>query len=180
MAKIKRKIIKKTLILLDRFIPIFLLFVILNLSLPQISFAQGADAFTAPQLPYYAGKLEYFKSYISPVPRLPLTNVIREPRYVLKIWITAYNSHPWQTDSTPCITASGADVCERDREDIIATNFKYLPFGTKVRLPELYGDKIFIVEDRMNSRYWRTADIWMKDYAAAKQFGRKWTTIEIF
>ena len=185
MVKIKRKIIKNTLIFLDKFIPVFLLLVVLNLSMPQVSFAHGVDIPSPPQLPYDAGKQEYFNAYVSSVPRLPIavTDEKREPRFTLKIWVSAYNSHPLQTDSTPCTTASGLNVCKRAQEgaeDIIATNFKYLPFGTKVRFPELFGNKIFIIEDRMNARYWNFFDVWMPDYASAKQFGRKWTTIEIF
>ena len=87
---------------------------------------------------------------------------------------------PWQTDDTPCITASGMDICERNAEDIIATNFAHLPYGTRVKFPDLYGDKIFRVEDRMNKRYYQRADIWMKEYADAKAFGRKVTRMEIF
>jgi len=111
--------------------------------------------------------------------RLPETNP-REPLYVINITVTAYNSLPWQTDDTPCITASGMDICERNAEDIIATNFAHLPYGTRVKFPDLYGDKIFRVEDRMNKRYYQRADIWMKEYADAKAFGRKVTRMEIF
>ncbi|MFW0862751.1 MAG: hypothetical protein ACKKL6_04185 [Candidatus Komeilibacteria bacterium] len=104
----------------------------------------------------------------------------KEPLYTVNITVTAYNSLPWQTDDTPCITASGMDICERNAEDIIATNFAYLPYGTRVKFPDLFGDKIFRVEDRMNKRYYQRADIWMKDYADAKAFGRRQTRMEIF
>jgi hypothetical protein len=36
-------------------------------------------------------------------------------------------------------------------EDSIAANF--LPLGTVVRFPDLYGDKTFVVRDRMNAKY---------------------------
>jgi len=111
--------------------------------------------------------------------RLPETNS-KEPRYTVNITVTAYNSLPWQTDDTPCIAASGMDVCERNAEDIIATNFAHLPFGTKIKLPDLYGDRVFRVEDRMNKRYYQRADIWMKEYADAKAFGKRWTKMEVF
>ena len=104
---------------------------------------------------------------------------IKQPRQIVKIRVTAYNSLPAQTDATPCITASGLDVCERNIEDVVATNYQWLPFGTKVRFPEIFADKIFTVEDRMHARYTNTADIWMKEYRAAKQFGRKYTIMEI-
>jgi 3D (Asp-Asp-Asp) domain-containing protein len=91
--------------------------------------------------------------------------------------ITAYNSDPAQTDDTPCITANGFDVCEHNQEDTIAANF--LKFGTKVRIPELYGERIFVVRDRMNTRYTSRVDIWMKDKTDARTFGVKVAKIEV-
>lgn len=91
--------------------------------------------------------------------------------------ITAYSSTPDQTDNTPCITANGFNLCEHNQEDVIAANF--LPFGTKVRIPEYFGDQIFTVQDRMNSRYYYRADIWMQDRAPAIKWGIKYTKIEV-
>lgn len=92
----------------------------------------------------------------------------------VKMIITAYSSTPDQTDDTPFITASGKHVAD----GIIANNL--LPFGTKVRIPQLYGDKIFIVEDRMHTRKGKyMADIWMPEYSEAKNFGVKVTEIEV-
>lgn len=87
--------------------------------------------------------------------------------------VTGYSSEVWQTDSTPFITASNTHV----RDGVIAANF--LPFGTLIRIPELYGSKIFIVEDRMNSRYWYNIDIWFADTQIARAFGKKIVAIEI-
>ncbi len=92
----------------------------------------------------------------------------------IRMLITAYSSDPWQTDDTPFITASGTRV----KQGIVANNL--LPFGTKIMIPSLYGNKIFIVEDRMNPRnsYYHL-DIWFPDYWQAKNFGAKTATIEI-
>ena len=88
--------------------------------------------------------------------------------------ITAYSSTPDQTDDTPFITASGKMV----RDGIIANNM--LPIGTKVRIPELYGDKVFTVEDRMNRRMGdHRFDIWFETYNEAKNFGVKSVGIEV-
>jgi 3D (Asp-Asp-Asp) domain-containing protein len=88
--------------------------------------------------------------------------------------ITAYSSTHSQTDGTPFITASNKKVAD----GIIANN--YFPFGTKVKIPELYGDKIFVVEDRMNSRKSNYQfDIWFADHQEAINFGAQRTTIEI-
>lgn len=104
----------------------------------------------------------------------------RAPRHSVKITVTAYTSEAAQTDDSPCITASGLNVCQRNAEDIIATNYRYLPFGTLVRFPDLFGDKLFRVHDRMNKRYQQRADIWMKDYDKAIEFGKKQTTMEVY
>jgi len=99
-----------------------------------------------------------------------------EPKVVKKIrvMVTAYSSTPSETDDTPFITAAGTSV----RDGIVANN-KY-PFGTKIRIPELYGDKIFVVEDRLHcktSNY--LVDIWFPSRQDALNFGAKITYIEI-
>ena len=86
---------------------------------------------------------------------------------------TAYSSTKDQTDHTPFITASGTHV----REGVIAANF--LPLGTVVKIPEIFGDKTFIVEDRMNSRYFYQIDVWFQTKTEAKEFGFKKVKIEI-
>jgi len=108
----------------------------------------------------------------------PVTPVapIQEPdRVVRSYWmpVTAYSSTPDQTDSSPFITANGTRV----REGIIAANF--LPFGTKVKIPSMFGDRVFVVQDRMNARYWHRVDIWMPTRAQALQFGVRTLQIEI-
>lgn len=109
--------------------------------------------------------------------RLPVSDDA-PPRRHYTIPVTAYTSEVGQTDDTPCITASGLDVCDRDMENVVAANF--LPLGTRLKIPELYGDRVFYVEDRMNARYHYKMDLWMKDLADAKAFGVKYATIEVF
>ena len=92
----------------------------------------------------------------------------------IKVVITAYSSTVWQTDSTPFVTAAGTEV----RDGIVANNL--LPFGTRVRIPELYGNKIFVVEDRMNyTKGYYHVDIWFPSYDEALDFGAKRTYIEV-
>ena len=91
--------------------------------------------------------------------------------------MTAYNSDPRQTDDTPCITANGFDVCAHGIEDTVAANF--LPFNTKIKIPELFGDRVFVVRDRMNARFTNRVDVWMLDYNDARRFGVKYAKIEI-
>ncbi len=83
------------------------------------------------------------------------------------IAMTAYNSEPGQTDDSPFTTADGSQV----RDGILAANF--LPFNTKVRIPELFGDRVFEVHDRMNQRYTLRADVWMTSKSDALKFGLK-------
>lgn len=92
----------------------------------------------------------------------------------IKVVITAYSSTPEETDDTPFITASGKQVAD----GIIANNM--LPLGTKVKIPELYGDKIFVVEDRMNKRKSDYHfDIWFPTKSSALNFGVKTAELEV-
>ena len=84
--------------------------------------------------------------------------------------LSAYNSVPEQTDSTPFITASG----QRTRDGIVAAN--WLEMGTTIRI----DDKYYQVQDRMNKRYgFPHIDIWMSEVEDAKTFGRQNKIIEI-
>lgn len=98
----------------------------------------------------------------------------KTPAYVLRVEISAYTSRVEETDATPFITANGSRV----RPGTLATNM--LPFGTRVRIPALYGDKIFIVEDRMNARYQDHMDVWVDDIADARNIGRRNALVEVF
>jgi len=92
----------------------------------------------------------------------------------ITVVITAYSSTPDQTDDSPFITASNKYV----RDGIVANNM--LPFGTKIKIPELYGDKIFVVEDRMNKRKGNYRfDIWMPTRESALNFGVKTAEIQV-
>ncbi|MDO8495581.1 MAG: hypothetical protein Q7S32_03630 [bacterium] len=86
---------------------------------------------------------------------------------------TAYSSTVDQTDDSPFITARGTHV----RDGIVAANF--LPFGTVIRIPAMYGDKTFVVEDRMHSRFSERVDIWFASRQEALDFGLRKIRIEI-
>lgn len=141
-------------------------------------------------MPVQAVNLETKRVIISSFP-LQLSNTVeaaeepipfpeaenRAPLKTIVATATAYNSLAGQTDSTPCIPAMPKfDLCKFYEENgfgnSIAANF--LPLGTQVKFPELYGDKIFVVRDRMNARYgYGRVDIWMHEKADAKAFGVK-------
>jgi len=84
------------------------------------------------------------------------------------VCITGYSSSYDETDEDPWITASGELV----RDGIVAANF--LSFGTKIKIPTLFGDKIFVVKDRMNHRYnnQNFIDIWFPSKDEAINFGK--------
>lgn len=96
-----------------------------------------------------------------------------EAKEVRTVKATAYSSTPDQTDDSPFIMANG----KRVHDGAVAANF--LPFGTKVRFPELYGDKVFTVEDRMHRRFSDRVDIWMGTRSEAVRFGIQNVTMEI-
>ncbi|MDI6602519.1 MAG: hypothetical protein QME57_00150 [Patescibacteria group bacterium] len=103
---------------------------------------------------------------------LPIVNPVNSSFAIqrIRVIVTGYSSTIDQTDLDPFITAAGTTV----RDGVVATNM--LPFATKIQLPELYGDKIFVVEDRM---HWRKnhyhIDIWFPTRDEALQFGVKIT-----
>ncbi|MCX6780876.1 MAG: hypothetical protein NT003_02030 [Candidatus Magasanikbacteria bacterium] len=104
---------------------------------------------------------------IAPVPSITI-------KKTLVITATAYSSSPDQTDDTPFITSNGKQVYD----GLIAAN--WLPYNTKIRIPDYYGDKIFTVNDRMNQRYdTGRLDVWFKSRQEAKQFGIRTIRIQI-
>jgi len=105
-----------------------------------------------------------------PNAQLPVPDVFKTMNVVL----TAYSSSVDETDDTPFITASGITV----QDGIIANNL--LRFGDKIKIPEIFGDKIFVVQDRMNQRKSSYQfDIWMPSKEQALHFGVQTAKIEI-
>jgi 3D (Asp-Asp-Asp) domain-containing protein len=103
----------------------------------------------------------------------PKGGISKTIRQFYMVEVSAYNSEVGQTDDSPFITAKGTHV----RDGIVAANM--FPFGTAIKIPALYGDKIFVVEDRMNTRYQKNVDIWMESKAEARKLGRRLVQIEV-
>jgi 3D (Asp-Asp-Asp) domain-containing protein len=111
-----------------------------------------------------------YASYVARVSNEAAQKNVRK----IKVVLTAYSSTPDQTWGDPFITASGKRVAD----GIVANNM--LPFGTEIRIPELYGDKIFVVQDRMHRRKsGYQIDIWFPERQLAVEFGVKTAEIEI-
>lgn len=104
-------------------------------------------------------------------------NFTREPQKVWKVVpvvVTAYSSSVWETSGDPFLTASETRV----RDGVAANNL--LPFGTKIRLPQVFGDKVFVIEDRMHSKKGDYhVDIWFSSRAGALKFGARLTEMEV-
>ena len=177
MKLVKNIIRKLKLSILSDFLVVLSLIALnFNLIFPSIAQAKTIDNSSDGIYILQELVIDYSKPKGEFKNRLP-KNEDRAARWSTYITVTAYSSTVDQCDSTPCISASGFNLCEHNREDIIATN--YLPMGTKVKFPELYGDKIFTVEDRMNARYYKRADFWMKTRDKAKQFGLQYIKMEV-
>ncbi len=108
-------------------------------------------------------------------------NIVEEEKDYQKRWVrlTAYSPlDPLAQEGmcfsgNPSLTASGTIA----RDGVVAANF--LPFGTKIKIPALYGDKVFTVEDRMSSRFTNTVDIVVPSQREAINFGVKNAYIKI-
>ena len=100
--------------------------------------------------------------------------VNKTPKKTMYVTVTAYSSTKDQTDGDPYLTAVGTPV----RDGIVAANF--LPIGTAVRFPDKFGEKIFVVEDRMHEKYGLQVDIWISNLEEAKKFGIQYLKMEIF
>ena len=93
----------------------------------------------------------------------------------LEVIVTGYSSTADQTDSTPFLTATMTSV----RPGVIALS-RDLIQRYNPEAPFRYGDRVivegigvFVVEDTMNKRYERRADIWFPTRDEAKQWGKK-------
>ena len=90
---------------------------------------------------------------------------------IYTVILTAYASVPEQTDNRPEETAAQTEA----RDGIVAANF--LPFGALIKIPEFFGDKIFVVEDRLHPGKDFVVDVWMPNKKSAKEFGAHLTDI---
>lgn len=150
---------------------------LLNLILPQPAHAMAIrpSAAKAPVSVHQPTNVAV-KAIVRPRPlksTLPVVPSVKAKR-TIRVVATAYTSSRDETDASPDITASG----QRTRDGIIAVNG--LKFGTRVRFPDQYGDKIFVVQDRMSSRYGSNhVDIWMTTKTLAKQWGVRHVRMEI-
>ncbi len=134
------------------------------LSVEQERNGSGVAVEQAPEMFVSAGEANLILPTVDPLPA----------KQILFVVATAYSSSFDETDGDPFTTASGARV----RHGVVAANG--LPFGTKLRIPDVYGDTVFTVLDRMSSRYEKNRiDLWMSTKQQAKQWGVKYIKMEV-
>ena len=93
--------------------------------------------------------------------------------HAVRAMVTGYNTVPGQTDETPCIAASGANIC--GRRDTAACP-RLLEFGTIV---EINGRK-YVCADRMAARFRGGFDINCDKDRSCPYEVAGWTMVRIF
>jgi len=92
--------------------------------------------------------------------------------------VTAYNvGVREQTSDTPCIGASGRNLCELVERDVKVCAANFVPLGTILKIEE-YG--MCVVLDRLHRRHTHRVDIAMREdeIEEARQFGLQKRVVE--
>jgi len=88
-------------------------------------------------------------------------------------WTTGYNTVKEQTDNTPCISASGHDICKMS--NVVACP-RSIELGTKIIIDGIY----YTCLDRLSEKYNNRFDIsFNKDIQGALEYGKQWKEVEI-
>ncbi len=86
--------------------------------------------------------------------------------------ITEYNSTPGQTSGDPFITANGEHVYFGG----VAVNC--VKFGTKLRLPKIFGNKVFRINDR-GGMPCGNVDVWLDPHYMHGWRGTQYSLVQI-
>lgn len=87
--------------------------------------------------------------------------------------VTGYNTVPAQTDNTPCIAASGANIC--GRTDVIACP-RSIKFGTVIEI----NGKMYECEDRLARKYDSRFDIGCDKNMRCPYAVAGWRAVKVF
>jgi len=93
--------------------------------------------------------------------------------HVLRAYVTGYNTIPEQTDDTPCIGASGANIC--GRSDAVACP-RRIRLGTHL---EIRGSSYWC-EDRLAKKFDTRFDISCDKDTACPPMVTGWATVKVF
>jgi hypothetical protein len=110
-------------------------------------------------------------SFVFPAHASPftLTQGFRDVR----AYVTGYNTIPGQTDDTPCIAASGANIC--GRTNAVACP-RAIGLGTILQIRGM----LYICEDRLAKKYDSRFDISCDKNTTCPPLVTGWTTIRVF
>ena len=91
----------------------------------------------------------------------------------VKAFVTGYNTIPGQTDMTPCVAASGANIC--GRHDAVACP-RRIGLGTIV---EIRGTT-YVCEDRLAKKFDTRFDISCDKDTSCPHGVTGWTTVKVY
>jgi hypothetical protein len=91
----------------------------------------------------------------------------------VKAYVTGYNTTPGQTDDTPCIAASGLNIC--GRTDAVACP-RRISLGTVLQIRGM----LYVCEDRLAKKYDSRFDISCDKDTNCPPSVTGWTTIRVF
>lgn len=111
--------------------------------------------------------------FCSPLRSLSQSFIEQEVKVIHSVVVTAYTASKKECGKSDGITASGLRV----RKGTVACNF--LPCGTKIRIPRLFGNRIFTVIDRMRSDKNNHIDVYVKHRKRALAIGKRIQSIEV-
>lgn len=91
----------------------------------------------------------------------------------LRAYVTGYNTTPGQTDSTPCIAASGANIC--GRRDAVACP-RRIDLGTTVEI----NGSTYVCEDRLAKKFDDRFDISCDKDTNCPPTVTGWATVKVY
>src|SRR5258708_3112254 len=91
----------------------------------------------------------------------------------VRAYVTGYNTTPGQTDNTPCIAASGLNIC--GRTDAVACP-RSISLGTVLQI----RGTLYVCEDRLAKKYDARFDISCDKDANCPGKVTGWVTIRVF
>ena len=107
----------------------------------------------------------------------------KDQRYIVRSEtirvVTAYNAgDARQTDDTPCISASGENICKALAKGKKRCAANFVPLGSRLFVEKI---GVCLVTDRTNKRYRNRVDIALQrdEYHKARRFGRQKLTVKI-
>jgi len=99
---------------------------------------------------------------------------IESPDKTIYALTTGYNTVKEQTDNTPCISASGDNIC--GRKDVVACP-RSIELGTQVKI----NGKYYLCLDRLAEKYDNRFDIsFDKDMKSAINYGKQYQEVTIY